>query len=277
MLQSHRSSVVRTTYARTVTVEPPDQDVPRILLLAGSSEASELAARLAACPGLAVTSSFAGRVKALSIPAGDVRVGGFGGADGLARWITDSHVAAVIDATHPFTAHMPHYAAVACRSADVPHLRVLRPEWAPEPGDRWMVVPDLKAAAAALRVAEARRVFLTTGRQELAPFAHAGPQTWFLVRSIEMPDPMPLNHAEVVLSRGPFSLEAERTLMSKHRIDTLVTKNSGGAAASAKLEAARDLGVLVVMIARPPTEGTSVATTDEAMAWCRGVLGLAEA
>src|SRR5580658_9030884 len=145
MLRGHRSSAVGTTYARAVTAEPPRRGVPRILLLAGSSEASELAARLAACPNVAVTSSFAGRVKALSIPAGEVRVGGFGGPDGLARWIAENHIAAVIDATHPFTAHMPHHALVACRSAGVPLVRVLRPEWAPEPGDRWTVVPDLDA------------------------------------------------------------------------------------------------------------------------------------
>jgi precorrin-6A/cobalt-precorrin-6A reductase len=275
MLQGHRSSAVRTTYARVVTAEPPHQGGPRVLLLAGSSEASELAARLTACPGLTVTSSFAGRVKALSIPPGDVRVGGFGGPEGLARWIAENHIAAVIDATHPFTAHMPHHVVLACRSVNVPHLRVRRPEWEPEPGDSWAVVPDLKAAAAALRVGRARRVFLTTGRQELAPFARVHPETWFLVRSIEMPDPMPLSQAEVVLSRGPFSLAAERALMRNHGIDTLVTKNSGGSAAAAKLQAARDLGVDVVMIARPATEGISVGTTDEAMGWCQDVLGLA--
>jgi precorrin-6A/cobalt-precorrin-6A reductase len=277
MLHRHRSSVLRNTYARAVTAEPPRQEVPRILLLAGSSEASELAARLAARPGVAVTSSFAGRVKELSIPAGDVRVGGFGGPEGLARWIAENHIAAVIDATHPFTARMPHHAFVASRSTGVPLVRVLRPEWAPEPGDRWTVVPDLDAAAAALRQSGARRVFLTTGRQELGPFAHTDPATWFLVRSIEMPEPMPLRHAQVLLSRGPFSLPDERALMRNHRIDTLVTKNSGGSAAAAKLEAARALGVEVVMIARPPTEGFSVGTTDEAVAWCQDIVGLAEA
>jgi precorrin-6A/cobalt-precorrin-6A reductase len=275
MLQRHRSSAVRTTYARAVTAEPPRKGVPRVLLLAGSSEASELAARLAAWPGLALTSSFAGRVKALSLPPGDVRVGGFGGPEGLARWIAENHIAAVIDATHPFTAHMPQHAVLASRTANVPHLRVRRPEWAPHSGDRWTVVPDLEAAAAALRQRGARRVFLTTGRQELTPFVHADPETWFLVRSIEMPEPMPLSRAEVVLSRGPFSLAAERALMRHHRIDTLVTKNSGGSAAAAKLEAARALRVEVVMIARPSTEGISVETTDEAMAWCQAVLGLA--
>jgi precorrin-6A/cobalt-precorrin-6A reductase len=170
---------------------------------------------------------------------------------------------------------MPHHVVLACGSVNVPHLRVLRPEWEPEPEDRWVVVADLGAAAAALRQRGARRVFLTTGRQELAPFAHAHPETWFLVRSIEMPDPMPLRHAEVVLSRGPFNLAGESALMKRHGIDTLVTKNSGGSAAAAKLQAARTLGVDVVMIARPPTEGVSVGTTDEAMAWCRDVLGLA--
>jgi precorrin-6A/cobalt-precorrin-6A reductase len=260
-----------------VTAAPPSDSRPRILLLAGSSEASELAARLASYPEVAVTSSFAGRVKALSIPPGDVRVGGFGGPEGLARWIAENHVAAVIDATHPFTAHMPRHAVLACRSADVPHLRVLRPEWVPEPGDRWTVVPDLAVAAASLRHVGARRVFLTTGRQELAPFAHADPGTWFLVRSIEMPDPMPLSHAQVLLGRGPFGLADETALMREHRIDTLVTKNSGGSAAAAKLEAARALCVEVVMIARPLTEGISVGTTDEAMAWCRDVVGLAKA
>jgi len=274
VLPGHRSSVVRTTYARTVTAARPHQDRPRILLLAGSSEASELAARLAAEPALAVTSSFAGRVKALSLPPGDVRVGGFGGPEGLARWITENRIAAVIDATHPFTANMPHHVVLACRSTNVPHLRVLRPEWVPAPGDRWTVVPDLDAAAAALRQKGARRVFLTTGRQELAPFAHADPETWFLVRSIEMPEPMPLGHAEVLLSRGPFTVADERALMQHHGIDTLVTKNSGGSAAAAKLEAARALGVDVVIIARPSAEGISVGTTDEALAWCQGVAGL---
>jgi precorrin-6A/cobalt-precorrin-6A reductase len=246
-------------------------------LLAGSSEASELAARLSASTEVALTSSFAGRVKALSLPPGEVRIGGFGGPDGLARWIAENHIAAVVDATHPFTARMPHHVVLACRSANVPHLRVLRPEWTPEPGDEWTVVPDLEAAATALRQRRARRVFLTTGRQELAPFASVGPDTWFLVRSIEMPDPMPLGRAEVVLSRGPFSLDAESALMRRHRIDTLVTKNSGGTAAAAKLAAARALGVAVVVIARPRTEGTSVGTTGEAMAWCRNILGLVDA
>ena len=200
-------------------------------------------------------------------------MGGFGGPEGLAQWMTDEHIAAVIDATHPFTAHMPHHVLQASRATGVPHLRVLRPEWTAEPGDRWTVVPDLDAAARHVALGP-RRVLLTTGRQELTPFARSEAATWFLVRSIEMPDPMPLARAQVVLSRGPFRLDDELALMKTHRIDTLVTKNSGGSAAAAKLAAARQLGVDVVMIARPPAEGQSVATTEEAMAWCRELFGL---
>lgn len=276
LLHRHRSSVVRTTYARAMSAASPHHDVPRVLLLAGSSEASALAARLAASPQLAVISSFAGRVKDLSIPAGEVRVGGFGGPEGLARWMADHHIAAVIDATHPFTARMPHHVVLACRATQVPHVRVRRPEWEPEPGDRWTVVPDLNTAAAHLRGVGPRRVFLTTGRQELAPFAGGDPATWFLVRAIEMPDPMPLANADVLLRRGPFRLDDELALMKSHQIGTLVTKNSGGSAAAAKLTAARMLGVDVVMIARPPAEGPSVSTTDEAWTWCREILGLGE-
>jgi precorrin-6A/cobalt-precorrin-6A reductase len=273
-LHRHRSSVVRTTYARTMTAATPHKDVPRVLLLAGSSEASALAARMAASPRLAVISSFAGRVKNLSIPPGKVRVGGFGGPEGLARWMAEEQIAAVIDATHPFTAHMPHHVVLACQATQVPHVRVRRPEWEPEPGDRWTVVPDLDAAAGRLREAGASRVFLTTGRQELAPFAGGDPGTWFLVRAIEMPDPMPLANAQVLLSRGPFRVDDEVALMESYRIDTLVTKNSGGSAAAAKLQAARMLGVDVVMIERPPAVGLSVSTTDEAWAWCRKILGV---
>jgi precorrin-6A/cobalt-precorrin-6A reductase len=260
-----------------VTAESRPYDVPRILVLAGSTEAKALATRLAASPEVAVVSSFAGRVKDLSLPAGEVRIGGFGGPAGLARWIVEAQIAAVIDATHPFTAHMPNHVVVACESVDVPHLRVLRSQWEPEPGDRWTVVPDLVAAAAQLGDIGARRVFLTTGRQELAPFAQCDPATWFLVRAIEMPDPLPLAQVQVVLSRGPFGLDNEVSIMRTHRIDTLVTKNSGGEAAAAKLAAARILGIEVVMIARPPTVGPSVATTEEAIAWCREILGVAVA
>jgi precorrin-6A/cobalt-precorrin-6A reductase len=274
LLHRHRSSALWTTYARTVTDADRLRDVPRILLVAGSSEASALARRLSAHREVSVISSFAGRVRALSIPPGEVRVGGFGGPEGLAQWMTDEHIAAVIDASHPFTAHMPHHVVLASRATGVPHLRVLRPEWTSEPEDRWTVVPDLDAAARHVHALGPRRVFLTTGRQELTPFTRSQAEAWFLVRSIEMPDPMPLANAQVVLSRGPFGLDDELAIMRAHRIDTLVTKNSGGSAAAAKLAAARQLGVDVVMIARPPTEGPSVGTIEEALGWCHELFGL---
>lgn len=270
----HRSSVLSSTYARVVADRRTQNDPPRILLLAGSSEASVLAKRLTALREVSVISSFAGRVKDLSLPPGQVRVGGFGGPEGLARWMTDERIAAVIDATHPFTAHMPGHVVLACESAGVPHLRVLRPEWVPEPGDQWSVVPDIDTAAQTLGTLGARRVLLTTGRQELAPFAVAGSYIWFVVRCIEKPEPMPLAQAEVLLSRGPFSLGGETALMRSHRIDTIVTKNSGGSATAPKLEAARQLGITVVMIARPPTIGPSVGTTGQALDWCRDLFGL---
>jgi precorrin-6A/cobalt-precorrin-6A reductase len=245
----------------------------RILLLAGSSEASTLARRLSDLTEFSVVTSFAGRVSELSLPPGDVRIGGFGGPEGLAAWITDHGIDAVLDATHPFTARMPRHVVLACESTGVPHLRVLRPAWVPEPGDRWSEVADFEGAARSLRASGARRVFLTIGRQELRPFADARPGTWFLVRCIERPDPVPLADYEVLLSRGPFRVDDEVALLRTHRIDTLVTKNSGGSAAAPKLEAARTLEVPVVMIARPPTSGPSVGSPDQALQWCTDLLG----
>jgi precorrin-6A/cobalt-precorrin-6A reductase len=255
---------------RTRTLPP---EVPRILLLAGSSEASALARRLADNDEVSVISSFAGRVKALSLPPGEVRIGGFGGVEGLCAWLKSESIRGVIDATHPFTAVMPWHAHAACRACDIPLLRVLRQEWHPQPGDDWHLAPDLGGAAGALEELGSRRVFLTTGRQELLPFAHLD-HVWFLVRAIEEPTPMPLASAQVVLSRGPFHLDDEVALLRTHDIDALVTKNSGGAAAQAKLAAARQRGIPVVMVTRPAApEGTTVATVDEALAWCVAQFG----
>jgi precorrin-6A/cobalt-precorrin-6A reductase len=259
------------TYAPDVTEGHPR--TAHILLLGGSSEASALARHLSGLPEFSVVTSFAGRVSKLSLPPGDVRIGGFGGPEGLSTWITDHGIDAVVDATHPFTARMPRHVVLACHSAGVPHLRVLRPAWLPEPADRWSEVADFEGAARSLRTSGARRVFLTIGRQELRPFADAQPGTWFLVRCIERPDPLPLDDCEVLLGRGPFRVEDEIALMRGHRIDALVTKNSGGPAAAAKLEAARALEVPVVMIARPPTTGPSVGTAEQALQWCQDLLG----
>ncbi len=244
----------------------------RILLLAGTTEASLLARALAARQDrYEVVISFAGRTAFPDRLPGRVRSGGFGGVSGLVTYLRDERIAALVDATHPFAARMPWHAAEACREAGVQHLRLERPPWQEEAGDRWHRVPDVAAAADALH--EARRIFLTIGRQELAPFARHGDK-WFLVRSIEPPRPMPLPDAELLLARGPFNLEDEVRLMAAHRIDTLVSKNSGGSAAAAKLAAARRLGLSVVMVeraAKPP--GPRAETVAEALKWLEGVLG----
>jgi precorrin-6A/cobalt-precorrin-6A reductase len=246
---------------------------PRVLVLGGSTESSALAARLCAAGGVAVTTSLAGRTASPSALPGEVRIGGFGGSAGLARWLEAERVEAVVDATHPFTGRMPWNAAEACAAQGVPRLRLRRPGWAPEAGDRWTVAADMKTAVAVVAAMPARRVFLTIGRQQLEEFAGLE-HVWFLVRSIEPPDPMPLHQAEVLLSRGPFALAGEEELMRSRRIEAVVTKNSGGSAAAAKLTAARRLGIPVVMVARPPAPpGPCVATVDDALSWLASTLG----
>jgi precorrin-6A/cobalt-precorrin-6A reductase len=244
----------------------------RLLLLAGSTEASSLAARLVPA-GIDVVSSFAGRTSQLAALPGEVRVGGFGGVAGLVSFMKASGVDAVIDATHPFTAQMPWNCYGACREAGVPRLRVCRPGWTAVDGDRWHRVGSLAGAAVALGSLGARRVFLTTGRTELSPFASVT-GAWFLVRSIEAPSPGALPGASVVLDRGPFSLDGELSLLRSNAIDTLVTKDSGGAAAAAKLEACRVLGLPVVMVDRPAAPpGPLVTTVEEAVAWVAALAG----
>lgn len=239
----------------------------RVLILGGSTEASRLARELAPRETYDVTVSYAGRTRERTSTPGRIRVGGFGGIDGLADYLVSHRVDVVLDATHPFAARMPHHAAAACERAGVARLRVCRPPWEAVPGDRWHEVVDLDAAAALLRQLGARRVFLTTGRQELRPFAGLV-DTWFLVRAIEPPEHMPLARASVVLDRGPFGKEGEAALLRENDVDVLVTKNSGGTAAAAKLVAARELELPVVMVTRPPgPAGPCVASVDEALSW----------
>jgi precorrin-6A/cobalt-precorrin-6A reductase len=244
----------------------------RVLVLGGTTEASALAARLAERDDVDVVTSLAGRTAAPAEPAGRLRVGGFGGADGLARYLADERVDALVDATHPFAARMRWHAREAAEREGVPCLRVERPPWQPVAGDDWRAVRDLDAAAAELTRAGFDRVFLTTGRQELAPFS-ACRDTWFLIRAIDAPAPVPLSRFEVVLARGPFTLDGELTLLRDHRIDAVVTKNSGGSATEAKLLAARQLGLPVVIVERPPSpSGPQVDTVDAALEWLAPVL-----
>ncbi|MFE4861413.1 cobalt-precorrin-6A reductase [Streptomyces sp. NPDC056670] len=246
-----------------------------VLILGGTGEARRLAGLLcgARIDGLRVTSSLAGRVAEPRLPPGEVRVGGFGGAEGLAAWLRTHAVDALIDATHPFAGTISFNAARAAADAHVPLLALRRPGWVPGEGDRWHPADSLESAAALLP-ALGRRVFLTTGRMGLAAFAGLD-ALWFLMRSVDAPEPPFPAAMEVLLDRGPFTLEGEREVLRAHRIDVLVTKDSGGAATAPKLAAAREAGIPVVVVRRPPVpDGVGeAATPEEAAAWVRRFAG----
>jgi len=239
----------------------------RLLILGGTGEAAALAGRLAAEPRLHVITSLAGRTREPAKVAGKLRVGGFGGAAGLAAYLERESIGLVVDATHPFAARMAANAVRACAEIGVPRLKLMRPPWQARDGDRWIDVPDMGAAVRAVG-RTGSRVFLSVGRQDLTAFAGlAG--TWFLVRSIEpLEASCPLPRGEVIQGRGPFTEAAEAALLKDHRIDLLVSKNSGGQATYAKIAASRRLGLPVVMIARPPAPASeTIPTVDEAVAW----------
>jgi precorrin-6A/cobalt-precorrin-6A reductase len=236
-----------------------------VLVLGGTAEARRLAAVLQRDPAFAVTSSLAGRVAVPRLPCGDVRIGGFGGAEGLTAWLRGNRTDAVVDATHPFAARMTANALAATAAAGVPLVVLRRPGWTEGPGDRWHRVPDA-AAAAALVPRFGTRVFLATGSGDLAAFA--GLDAWCLLRAIDPPPPpLPTRH-HLVLARGPFTADAERALLREHRIEVLVARDSGGELTAAKLVAARELGLPVVLIARPPVpDAPAVTSVEEAVAW----------
>jgi precorrin-6A/cobalt-precorrin-6A reductase len=245
----------------------------KLLILGGSSEAAELARAVAGDGRFAATLSLAGRTEHPDEMPLPMRKGGFGGAEGLARYLTENGTDALIDATHPFAVAMKQNAVEAARLAGVKLLAIRRPPWTPEPGDDWTMVASLEEAAAVLGDGP-KRVMLTTGRKELAPFKAAA-QHFYVLRSVEPPEPDALPpRTKSITARGPFRLEDERKLLQDHRIEVLVTKNSGGAATAPKLAAARAQGIAVVMVRRPEApEAPSVATIAEALAWlerCHG-------
>jgi precorrin-6A/cobalt-precorrin-6A reductase len=235
----------------------------RVLLLGGTAEARALAARLH--PQVDVVSSLAGRVPDPALPVGAVRIGGFGGVDGLRGWLRDQHIDAVVDATHPFAATITTHAAEACGELRVPYLRLARPAW--EPGDAIVVSSDTRAAEVVARQ-RFSRIFLTTGRSGVAAFADS--DAWFLIRAVTAPsnDLLPRRH-RLLLSRGPYHYDGEYALLREHRIDALVTKNSGGEMTRAKLDAAAALDVPVVMVDRPslPPGVRAVGSVDEVLIW----------
>ncbi len=239
----------------------------RVLLLGGTAEARALAKTLH--PRFDIVSSLAGRVPDPALPVGPVRIGGFGGVDGLRRWLHDEGIDAVVDATHPFASTMTAHAAQVCGHVGMPHLVLARPAW--DPGVATVVTSDTEAADV---VAEQcySRVFLTTGRSGVGAFAAS--DAWFLIRAVTAPDGagMPRRH-HVILSRGPYGYDDELALLREHRIDALVTKNSGGDMTRAKLDAAAALDVPVVMVARPalPAGVRTACTVDEAAEWVSGL------
>jgi precorrin-6A/cobalt-precorrin-6A reductase len=239
----------------------------RVLLLGGTAEGRALAESLH--PHVDIVSSLAGRVPDPVLPVGPVRIGGFGGVDGLRRWLRGEQIDAVVDATHPFAATMTAHAAEVCAELRIPHLLLARPPW--DPGAAIVVASDAEAAEV---VAQQRysRVFLTTGRSGVRAFA--GSDAWFLIRAVTAPDAASLpRHHQLVLSRGPYRYDAECALLREHRIDALVTKNSGGEMTRAKLDAAAALDVSVVMVERPqlPPGVTAVGTVQQAADWLAGL------
>ena len=220
-----------------------------ILILGGTLEASALATALAA-RGVPATLSYAGRVAAPRAQPVPVRIGGFGGVDGLARHLHDAKVTHLVDATHPFAVTMSTNAVAAARLAGIPLVALTRPAWSPVPGDRWHRVPDIAAAVAALAGAP-QRVMLALGRMHVEAFA-AQPQHHYLLRFVDAPDTPPsLPNHSIVVARGPFDADSDTALLREHAIDRIVCKNAGGAGAAAKLVAARTLGLPVTMIDRP--------------------------
>jgi precorrin-6A/cobalt-precorrin-6A reductase len=242
----------------------------KVLILGGSSEASALAAALAGDARFDACLSLAGRTQTPAVSPLPRRSGGFGGVQGLADYLSAKSVGALVVAVHPFAAQMRRHAVAAVRLRPTPLLIVDRPPWTPQPGDRWTCAPDMDAAAKALGETP-RKVLLTVGRQDLAPFA-AYAQHSYLVRSIDPPAEAPAG-AELILDRGPFTEPDERRLMSERGVEVVVTKNAGGDATAAKLAAARALGLEVVMVDRPPLPDLTgldvqvVADADQTLEW----------
>jgi precorrin-6A/cobalt-precorrin-6A reductase len=239
----------------------------RILILGGTGEARALARLVAQRSDLDAILSFAGRAKIPDAWPVPTRIGGFGGIDGLGAFLRNEAIDAVIDATHPFAAQMSAHAQAACRETGTPLVVLTRPAWQPARQDRWIDVADLEEAAAALGSAP-KRAFLTVGRLHVAAF-EAAPQHHYLMRSIEAPEPLPkLPHLIFIAARGPFDVAAERALMRDEKIDVLVTKNSGAPATYAKILAARELRLPVVMIARPKAPDVpALYDPAQALAW----------
>ncbi len=249
----------------------------RVLILGGTTEARLLGEQLAGRADLDVTLSLAGRTVTPTRQPVPVRSGGFGGAAGLAAYLAREGVDVLIDATHPYATSISDNAVAAARQIGVPLMMLRRPPWIATVADRWTEVGDVREAVRALGETP-RHVFVALGRNELAPFNEA-PQHFYLIRSVDPVDPpLPLPHVAYVTARGPFSETADRALMTKHRTEIVVAKNSGGDATYGKLAAARALQIGVIMLRRPPAPAAStVETVEDALGWLDHALTLATA
>jgi precorrin-6A/cobalt-precorrin-6A reductase len=245
----------------------------KLLILGGTGEAVELAARAVKIAGLQVISSLAGRTQHPVDLPGLSRIGGFGGEQGLIDYLRSHQIDLVIDATHPFAPQISWNGARAAAACNLPWLRLERPAWPKVEGDRWLSVANHEEAAALLP-GLARRVFLTIGRQELGHYAHLT-DLWFLMRSIDPPVNVAMPPGEVILAKGPFSSEAEQKLLISYGIEAIVSKNSGGNATYGKIAAARELTLPVVMLERPSTPpGGLVTTVVAAIQWLKEMMGV---
>ncbi len=240
----------------------------RVLILGGTTEGRLLGERLAKRGGLDVTLSLAGRTASPVPHALPIRVGGFGGAAGLADYLVAKRIDALIDATHPYASIISANAVAAARQTGVPFMALRRPPWTAVAGDHWIEVSDTTAAVVVIGD-EPRRVFVALGRNELAPFAAAPPQHHYLIRSVDPVDPpLPLPQVTYITARGPFSEADDRALLTAHRIELVISKNSGGNAAYGKIAAARALGLGVIMLRRSPApEAPAVETIEASVAW----------
>lgn len=239
----------------------------RVLILGGTAEAAALTAKINQIPGVDAIASLAGRTQQPISLSKTSRIGGFGGATGLADYLREERIDFLIDATHPFAAQISFHAAKAADECNIPRLMLVRPAWEALPGDNWIEVENHQAAANILP-GLAERIFLSIGRQELPAYAHLK-DIWFLMRAIDPPAPdVPIPPGKLILQRGPFSLEDERSLLREYKIGAIVSKNSGGDASYAKTIAARELGLPIVMLQRPPIpEGEKVADIKSVIAW----------
>lgn len=241
----------------------------KILILGGTQQAKELAKKTVNLPNIKVKISLAGRTSQ-AIASENLRVGGFGGVAGLISYLKEEKIDLIIDATHPFAAKISHNAAKAAEYLGLPRLMLIRAEWKSVVGDNWIEVENIPAAAKILPDF-AKQVFLTIGRQELTAFSQVE-NVWFLMRAIETSSDIILPKGLLLLERGPFDKDSEKQLLHKYNIDTLVSKNSGGSATYAKIIAARELGIKVVMVKRPMLpEGIMVEDVESALEWIKRV------